>query len=311
MSLYPLPTDVETEVFARLPDKFRRTRQRPTWAQANMPGRDVDSFLEGPSFDRHGNLYVVNIPYGEIFRITPNGEFNLVVQYDGWPNGLKIHRNGTLYVADYKRGILKIDPNSGAIQSLVEHRRSENFRGCNDLYFGANGDLFFTDQGQTGMHDPTGRVYRYTTDGHLQQLIGNGPSPNGLVLNSDESVLYVAMTRGNAAWRLPLLPDGGTTKVSIYIQLSGGHGGPDGLAMDANDGLLICHAGLGSVWHFDSLGQPLHRIRTCAGLMTTNVAFGGPGNRSLFITESASGMILRAELPIAGQAMFAHQDERL
>ncbi len=306
MSLYPLPKDIPSEVFARMPDKLRRPGQRPSWAGANVPGRDVDCFLEGPAFDRHGNLYVVNIPYGEVLRISPQGEFEVVAHTDGWPNGLKIHRDGTLYVADYKRGILTIDPRSGAVETLIDHRWSEHFRGCNDLHFASNGDLYFTDQGQSGMHDPSGRVYRLTTTGKLERLIDNGPSPNGLVLSPDERVLYVAMTRANAAWRVPLLPDGGTTKVSIYIQLSGGHGGPDGLAMDTDGGLLICHAGLGSVWHFDHLGQPVHRIRSCAGLMTTNMAFGAADNKTLFITESASGTILRAALPVAGQVLFAH-----
>jgi gluconolactonase len=308
MSLYPIPADIQTEVFARVPDKLRRFGQRPAWARANVPGRDVDCFLEGPTFDRAGNLYVVNIPYGEILKVSPAGEFDVVAQYDGWPNGLKVHKDGMLYAADYKLGIVKIDPTTGTVETVVDHRWSESFRGCNDLHFASNGDIYFTDQGQTGMHDPTGRVYRYTVDGRLDLLVGNGPSPNGLVLNPDESVLYVGMTRGNAAWRVPLLPDGGTTKVSIFIQLSGGYGGPDGLAMDTKGGLLICHAGLGTVWHFDHLGQPSHRIRSCEGLMTTNMAFGGLDNKSLFITESASGTILRAELPVSGQPMYAQQD---
>ena len=108
-----------------------------------------------------------------------------------------------------------------------------------ELEIASNGDIYFTDQGQTGMHDPTGRVYRFSKNGDLRLLVDNGPSPNGLVLNPDENILYVGMTRGNAAWRIPLLPDGSTSKVSIYIQLSGGHGGPDGLAMDSTGGLLI------------------------------------------------------------------------
>ena len=308
MSLYPLPKDVQTEVFARVPDKLRRPGARPAWAGANVPGRDVDCFLEGPAFDREGNLYVVNIPFGEILRLTPAGEWDVVAGFDGWPNGLKTHKDGMIYVADYKLGIIKVDPVSGAVETVVDHRWSESFHGCNDLHFASNGDIYFTDQGQSGMHEPTGRVYRYSTEGKLDRLIGNGPSPNGLVLNPEESVLYVGMTRGNAAWRVPLLPDGTTTKVSIFIQLSGGYGGPDGLAMDAKGGLLICHAGLGTVWHFDHLGQPAHRIRSCEGLMTTNMAFGGPENKSVFITESSSGTILCAELPVAGQPMFGHLD---
>ena len=306
MSFFAPPKDIQTTVFASLPDEFRRKDVEPEWGTGMRTGQPLDSFLEGPSFDRDGNLYLVNIPYGEILKLSPAGEFNLVARYDGWPNGLKIHKDGRLFVADYKNGIMVVDPVNGKVEPYVTHRWTESFRGTNDLHFASNGDLYFTDQGQTGIHDPTGRVYRYTTDGRLQRIIGNGPSPNGLVLSPDEKLLFVGMTRGNAAWRVPLVGDGDTTKASIYIQLSGGHGGPDGLAIDEQGGLLICHVGLGSIWHFDPHGEPLHRIRTCAGRTVTNCAFGGPGNRTLYITESSTGSILTAELPVAGQRMFAH-----
>ena len=66
--------------------------------------------------------------------------------------------------------------------------------------------------------------------------------------------------------------------------------------------------GNGSVWHFDPMGEPKHRIRSCRGLNTTNLAFGGPDNKSLFITESMSGTILRVELADAGKVMYSHMD---
>jgi gluconolactonase len=40
--------------------------------------------------------------------------------------------------------------------------------------------------------------------------------------------------------------------------------------------------------------------------MTTNVAFGGPDNKTLYITESRSGSILTVRLPTAGKRMFSH-----
>ena len=64
------PQVIEARVLTRLPDSFRKKR-RTDWADANKPGHELDSFLEGPSFDREGNLYVADIPFGRIFRITP------------------------------------------------------------------------------------------------------------------------------------------------------------------------------------------------------------------------------------------------
>ena len=78
---------------------------------------------------------------------------------------------------------------------------------------------------------PTGRVYRLRADGRLDCLLSNGPSPNGFALTPDESALFVAMTRDNAVWRLPLLADGSTSKVGRFAQFHG-TSGPDGMAMD-------------------------------------------------------------------------------
>jgi gluconolactonase len=305
--MYAPPEDIKTEVFARLPDKFRRKDPDNAWSLVNRRGQTADSFIEGPSFDRDGNLYIVDIPYGRIFRISPAGEFALVAEYDGEPNGLKIARDGRIVITDYRHGLMTLDPATGKVTTLLERRWSERFKGVNDLVFSGNGDIYFTDQGQTGMHDPTGRVYRLRPDGTLDQIINNVPSPNGLVLNGTEHILYVAATRGNAIWRIPLMPDGTASKVGIFIQLSGSLGGPDGLAMDEQDNLAIAHAGLGTVWIFSRLGEPLYRVRSCQGLATTNLAYGGPDNRNLYITESETGCVLVARLPVAGRVMASHR----
>jgi gluconolactonase len=309
MNLYPPPKDVETEVWTEIPDKFKKERVYTPWIAANKFGHDPHSFLEGPSFDRDGNLYVVDIPFGRVFRISPDKEWTLITEYDGEPNGLKIHKDGRIFIADYKNGILQLDPASGTVTPYCERWRVESFKGVNDLVFDALGNMYFTDQGLTGMHDPSGRVFRLSPDGsQLDCLINTVPSPNGLVPNLSEDIIYLAVTRANQVWRVPLLDDGGTAKVGIFLQLSGGHGGPDGMALDTDGGLVVCHAGNGSVWHFDPMGEPKHRIRSCSGLNTTNLAFGGPGNKSLFITESMSGTILRAKLPDAGKVMYSHMD---
>lgn len=307
MSLYPPPQIIETEVFAEVPDNLRKHGVRSPWSIANNKGETVHSFIEGPSFDRDGNLYVVDIPWGRVFRVTPAGSFDVVAEYDGEPNGLKIHKDGRIFIADYKNGIMQLDPATGAVTPHCTRYRVESLKGVNDLVFAGNGDLYFTDQGLTGLHDPSGRVFRLRPDGRLDLLVNNGPSPNGIVLDPSETWLFVAMTRANAVWRMPLLPDGGTTKVGTFVHLMGGSG-PDGMAMDSQGNLVVCHAGGGSVWIFSPIGEPLYRIKSCRGLFPTNIAYGGPENRTVYITESDTGTILRAELPVPGRTMYSHMD---
>ncbi len=307
MTFFAPPRCVETEVFTRLPDRFRRPR-RTAWSDHNRGGQAVDSFLEGPAFDRQGRLYVTDIPFGRVFRVSPEGEWEQVAEYDGWPNGLKVHKDGRIFVTDYKRGLMLLDPDSGSVTPFLETVRSEGFKGVNDLFFAADGDLFFTDQGQTGLHDPTGRVYRLEANGRLSCLIGTVPSPNGIVVAPDMGFALVAVTRANQIWRLPLHADGGVTKASVFCHLHGGPSGPDGLALDTEGCLLVAHAGFGTVWRLSPRAEPLERIASCAGWSTTNVAFGGADRRSLFITESETGSILRAELGVPGAPLYSHAD---
>jgi gluconolactonase len=313
------PQVIEARVLTRVPDSYRKA-VRTDWCDANKPGHEIDSFLEGPCFDRAGNLYVTDIPYGRIFRISPSKEWSLAAQYDGWPNGAAFHRDGSLWISDYRRGILKLDVSSRAPEraaardpiALLGHRNSESFRGVNDLTFDAAGNCYFTDQGQTGLHDPTGRVYRLSPSplgegrvgGRLDLVFGGIPSPNGIALDAAGKVLFVAVTRANQVWRGPILADGNVSKVGAFRTFFG-TSGPDGMAVDAEGRLVVCHASLGGAFVLNARGEVTHFVKSPAGSTVTNCAYR-PGTNKLVLTESETGAVLEADMPSPGAPLFSH-----
>ena len=298
MFLLQAPQVRELELFTSMPESLRR-RERSDWADANRGGAVTDSFLEGPVFDDAGNLYVTDIPWGRIFRIDPQGAWTLVAEYDGEPNGMKFLDAGTLLITDYKNGLMRLDVASGTVTPYLQRRNSERFKGVNDLIFDSAGNLYFTDQGQSGLHDPSGRLYRLRPNGQLDLLLSNVPSPNGVALSPDERVLYLAVTRGNCVWRVPLLPDGSVAKVGQFFT-SYGPSGPDGLAVDAEGRVLVANPGLGCVWVLNGRAEPVEVLRGVPGSSTTNLAFGGADGRTLYVTDSTHGHILRAALDVPG-----------
>ncbi len=313
--MYAAPPLLTTEVYARLPDSLHRPDPVPAWvarrrAHEAWPRSNAmaagTSWLVAPAFDREGNLFVADIPHGRVLRYSTTGVWDVHAEYDGEPSGLKIHRDGRIFLADHQRGLLEVT-SSGGVKVVLDHADYEPLRGLSDLTFGSSGDIFFTDQGQSDLRQPTGRVYRLRTSGQLDLLFDGLEGPNGLVLNKAENILYVSVTRANRIVAIPLLPDyRGLGKCGIYLQLSGSPNGPDGLAVDAEGNLVVVIAGFGTAWVFSSDGEPLYRLKSAAGRSTTDAAYGGPDGRTLYITEAQQGAILTVRLPVAGKPMYSH-----
>lgn len=290
------------EVFTTLPECYRKKGVRSIWGEANRKGLETDSFLEGPVTDEAGNLYVCDIPFGRIFRIDTSGNWDLIVEYNGEPNGMKFRTASELLIADYKNGLMICDIQRGEVFPFLERRNTERFKGPNDLTFDSSGNLYFTDQGQSGLHDPSGRVYRLRPNGDLDLMLDRIPSPNGIVLSPDERIMYLAVTRANCIWRGPLMDDGSLSKVGQFFTFNG-PSGPDGLAMDESGRLIVANTGVGLAWVLNKKAEPEQIIRSPAGTSLTNLAFGGPDRKTLYCTESVSGSILRIELNVSGMPL--------
>ncbi len=109
-----------------------------------MQKKPTDRFIEGPSSTAKATS-TVDVAWGRIFRISPDAQVELVAEYEGEPNGLKIHRDGRIFIADYRHGIM-LSTRCWPRHALPDRAAIEPFKGVNDLVFASNGDLYFTDQ---------------------------------------------------------------------------------------------------------------------------------------------------------------------
>jgi gluconolactonase len=98
--------------------------------------------------------------------------------------------------------------------------------------------------------------------------------------------------------------DGSISKVAAF-QTFFGTSGPDGLALDVDNRLVMAHGSLGGAFVMAANGEVTHFVESTEGAMVTNLAYR-PGTRQLVMTESQSGSILEADLPAQGLALFSH-----
>jgi gluconolactonase len=287
----------DAELFTRLPDAHHWTAEPTDWVRVTRPGQRLHSFLEGLCFDGAGHLWLVDVPYGRLFRIAPDGQWDLAFHYDGEPHALRQRPDGTFLIVDYRHGLMAFDPATKRISTICERVNTEPFRGLSDMTLAPNGDVWFTDSGRSSLSDPTGRVYRLRNGAAAPELVlGNVPYPNGIALSPDGKLVYLAATRANAVWRfLADAPDPAWPMVGTFIHFSGGLG-PDGLAVDGSGRLAIVQAQAGRLYLVDALGDLIAVVKTPGGLWTTACAFS-PDHSTLFIVEAQTGGIFR--IPVA------------
>jgi gluconolactonase len=284
-------------IVGRVPPELDCSSVGSEWAAGVLGTPHVGSFLEGPCVSRDGaSVLFSDLAHGRILRLSANGVSNHLV-CGGEPNGLAFDGHGGLLIADYRRGLLRVE-SDGTVSTVLARFRMEPFIGLSDLVVSESGAIFFSDQGQSDLRRPIGRVFRWQ-HGILDLLAEGIPSPNGLALDPLGEMLYIAVTRANAVWRLPLVGRS-TGKLGVYLHLSGGTGGPDGLAADADGGLAVAHYGLGRVWFIDPRGLPDGFVDVPSGLGTTNVAFWGKDLHDVLITEASTGSLWSARAPRRG-----------
>lgn len=256
----------------------------------------MHSFLEGAFFDDLGALWLSDVPYGRVFRVTPDGLWHLMHHDVGEPHAMRVAADGRKIAVDYSRGLVEL-AGVDASTVLTSGPPATPFLGLSDMTIAPDGALWFTDSGRTSLSDPRGRIWRRAADGGLRLVLDCVPYPNGICLSPDGAWVYVAATRANAVWRFSSrLPVAGPPMVGTFLHLSGGLG-PDGLACNPQGWVAVAQAQAGRAYVFDSLGDPIAEVRLPEGLWTTSVAFHPVRHAQLYIVEAQHAAVFVADIP--------------
>jgi gluconolactonase len=124
------------------------------------------------------------------------------------------------------------------------------------------------------------------------------------VLSPERKFLYVSETQLNRILRFPVTGAGklGPMQVFAKLPMREGHTAePDGMAIDMEGNLYVAHLGTSSVQVLDPGGRLIHTLP--AGVYdASNLVFGGPDMRQLYITGSVghrsktAGLVMRLDL---------------
>jgi gluconolactonase len=260
-------------------------------------------FPEGPVW-LDGALWFTEIMGGHVSRWTPDGGVERVGATGGGPNGATAAADGSLYVTQNggmgsgpraTPGIQRVTT-AGTVETIATEVAGVRLDGPNDLAFGPDGRLWFTDP--RGASDPAqnanpGRIFALdVATGEGELVIELEPVfPNGIGFLADGTLVWTeSFTR-----RVMRLVDG-TPEVIIELPE---RWWPDGFCVGADGRLYVAS----TYAHCVSVVDDGAVVDTypCGDGMVTNCCFGGT---DLYITESRRGTLWRYELGVPGQALL-------
>lgn len=297
------------------------------------------SFLEGPAFDAQGDLYFSDLIGNRILKMNPVGAVSVFRADSGRTNGNTFDAEGCLISCEGaeqgpggRRRVVRTDMKTGQVTVLTDRYEGKRYNSPNDVCVDRKGRIWFTDpyygEDRSGLEMGAESVYRIDPDGKVTRVLSQPDiqRPNGIAITPDARTLYVVDSHsapgGNRFIQsYPVSEDGKVTAVGVRPFFDFGKGrGADGIRLDV-EGRLWAAAGIAvprthgestdvppGIYIFEArdtepvpTGQLVGRIPIPEDVIT-NLAFGGPDRKTLYVTAGKS--IFKVPIAVSGYALY-------
>jgi gluconolactonase len=267
-------------------------------------------YTDGIAVDADGNIYFVDVPLNQVFRIDASGELIVIDQAADLTKGMMFGPDGRMYACRSGAAQIVAYDNSGQWSTVFEGKLSpvkaypkHEPEFCNDLVVTSTGRIYFTNRALE-------QVVLLDTDGS-SRVVANGFRPNGITMLPDESRLVVTDSINPKLWAFEIEASGDLLELpdfydAVVIPTRMGpdihntqRPGSNGMTVDTAGRIyVVAHAG---VEVFSRAGKLLGVIRKPQPV-ASNVVLGGPEFNWLYIT--ARDTVYRRRIEARGAPYF-------
>ncbi len=208
---------------------------------------DDGIFTEGPAANAAGDVYFTDQPNDRIMVIRINGEVETAVSPSGRANGLAFDQAGDLWAcADLQNELWRISEN-GEHEVVIGQSEVPPFNGPNDVWIAPDQTMYFTDPYYQRSYwtNPEKRreseaVYRYDPQAKALSCVATEyVRPNGIVGTPDGRTLFVADIGDGTTWSYSIAADGSLGERRAFCSR-----GSDGMTLDALGNLYLTGDGV-------------------------------------------------------------------
>ncbi|GDY10046.1 MAG: SMP-30/gluconolactonase/LRE family protein [Planctomycetota bacterium] len=260
--------------------------------------------IEGPQCDGAGNIYAVNFKAeGIIGKVTPQGKGEVFVELPNKSvgNGIVFDLSGAMFIADYvNHNVLKVDLATKKISVFAHH---DGMNQPNDLAIGPDDVLWASDP---NWGKSTGQLWRIDRQGKVTKVASDMGTTNGIEVSPDGKTLYVNESVQRGIWAFTITADG--LKDKRLLKQFPDHGF-DGMRCDIDGNLYVTRHGKGTVAVVSPKGEVLREVDVL-GKMPSNLCFGGPDGRTVYVTEVEHTRLVKFRVDRPGLAWQRWQKKK-
>jgi sugar lactone lactonase YvrE len=264
------------------------------------------TFPEGPRW-HDGRLWFSDMYGPEVVAVDLEGQRETICEVPGQPSGLGWLPDGRLLIVSMKdRRLLRREPSG----ELVEHADLSDIATfhCNDMVVGGDGNAWVGNFGfdlHARAEPRPAKLALVTPDGQARAVAEDLQFPNGSVITPDGATLIVGESGAQRLTAFDIGPDGSLANRRTWAEVPGP---PDGICLDAEGCIWVAiprnRAGVVRV----AEGGEVRRHIELDERDAFACMLGGPEGRTLFITVSDTGVVLAADMPVAGPTLYSHME---
>lgn len=276
--------------------QLSKPAQAPLYQARDLTAENMFSQnIEGPNFDKAGNLYVVNFQrdgtIGKINTQDGSGEIFVTMPDSSIVNSIQFNSKGDMLMPDFiGHNVLMVDMHTKKV-SVYAH--SSKFNQPNDLCINRKDQLFASDP---NWKEQTGQIWRIDKGGKPVLLETNMGTTNGIELSPDEKTLYVNESVQRKIWKYDVDKAGNISNKQLFGEFP--DHGFDGMKCDKAGNLYITRWGKGTVVVLSPDGKQIREI-PLKGKQCSNLTFGGKDGKTAYVTLQDRKCVetFRVEIP--------------
>jgi len=262
--------------------------------------------LEGPRCDERNRLYFSDVPNGGVYRRSPDGNIETLIPKRRGVGGIALNEGGGIVCTG--RGLIYWNEATRTSRDLFVEWEGRKLNGLNDLQPDDHGSVFVGSLEHNALEEGAKRIpgslFRVDPDGRVTKLYEGIETTNGMGFSPDRKYLYHADSTTKAVWVYDVQADRTVKDRRIFAKMP--QGWPDGLAIDAEGGVVVAIGNYGEVGRFKPDATLDWRLKVPAK-MVTSLTFGGQDLRDLYIVtadntddKDKQGTIFRTRATIPG-----------